>query len=87
MIFVMLPGLVFCSLPAPFEKGLPVSHAMILSTIIVLVVCRGELTAKVKAFFEGPHRRHFADGDIGDHRSADRVELEDAAGVAVVELL
>jgi len=25
-------------------------------------------------------RRHIADGDIGDHRSADRVELEDAAG-------
>ena len=53
MIFVMMPGLVFHSLPAPFEKGLPVSHAMILSTIVVLLVCRGELTAKVKAFFEG----------------------------------
>ncbi len=53
MIFMMMPGLVFPALPAPFAKGLPVSHAMLASTIIVLLLCRGELTAKVKAFFEG----------------------------------
>ncbi|MBL9186018.1 MAG: C4-dicarboxylate transporter DcuC [Opitutaceae bacterium] len=53
MIFTMMPGLVFDALPAPFAKGLPVSHAMLASTIIVLLLCRGELTAKVKAFFEG----------------------------------
>ncbi len=53
MIFAMMPGLVFSALPAPFTKGLPVSHAMLASTIIVLLLCRGELTAKVKAFFEG----------------------------------
>ncbi|MEY2879502.1 MAG: putative cryptic C4-dicarboxylate transporter DcuD, partial [Verrucomicrobiota bacterium] len=53
MIFVMLPGLVFRELPAPFAKGLPVAHAMILSTIVVLLTCRGELTVKVRAFFEG----------------------------------
>ncbi|MDP3071205.1 MAG: C4-dicarboxylate transporter DcuC [Opitutaceae bacterium] len=53
MIFIMMPGLVFDALPAPFTKGLPVSHAMLVSTIIVLLLCRDELTAKVKAFFEG----------------------------------
>lgn len=53
MIFLAMPGFVFHSLPAPFEKGLPVSHAMILSTIVVLILCRGELTAQVRAFFEG----------------------------------
>ncbi|MBI5771751.1 MAG: C4-dicarboxylate transporter DcuC [Verrucomicrobia bacterium] len=53
MIFALLPGVMFSTPPAPFEKGLPVSHAMILSTIIVLLLCRDELTTKVKAFFEG----------------------------------
>lgn len=53
MIFLMMPGLFFYALPAPFEKGLPVSHAMIVSTIIVLLLCRREVTACVKAFFEG----------------------------------
>jgi DcuC family C4-dicarboxylate transporter len=53
MIFLMMPGLFFHALPAPFEKGLPVSHAMIVSTIIVLLLCRREVTACVKAFFEG----------------------------------
>lgn len=53
MIFVMLPGLFFKSLPAPFEHGLPVSHAMLISTIIVLLACRAEVSKTVKAFFEG----------------------------------
>jgi DcuC family C4-dicarboxylate transporter len=53
MIFALMPGVIFPAPPAPFEKGLPVSHAMLVSTMIVLLLCRDELTAKVKAFFEG----------------------------------
>ncbi len=53
MIFAFLPGLFFSTPPAPFEKGLPVSHAMLASTIIVLLACRHDITKAVKAFFEG----------------------------------
>ncbi len=53
MIFAMMPGLIFDALPAPFERGLPVSHAMLASTMIALLLCRGALTEKVKSFFEG----------------------------------
>lgn len=60
MIFVFLPG-VLPPLPGPFfgwlqktfEKGLPVSHAMLLATVIVLVACRSEASKTVKSFFEG----------------------------------
>ncbi len=53
MIFLMMPGLFFPALPKPFEKGLPVSHAMLVSTMIVLLLCRKDVTACAKAFFEG----------------------------------
>jgi DcuC family C4-dicarboxylate transporter len=53
LIFLMMPGVFFPPLPAPFEKGLPVSHAMIASTIVVLLLCRRDASAHVKAFFEG----------------------------------
>jgi DcuC family C4-dicarboxylate transporter len=52
-IFLMLPGVFFRSLPPPFENGLPVSHAMIASTIVVLLLCRDEVSKRVKSFFEG----------------------------------
>ncbi|MSU23098.1 MAG: hypothetical protein EXS32_04660 [Opitutus sp.] len=53
MIFLMMPGVFFPVLPAPFEKGLPVLHAMIFSTIVVLFLCRADVGKSVKAFFEG----------------------------------
>ena len=53
MIFLMMPGVFFPPLPAPFEKGLPVSHAMIASTIVLLLLCRREASQHAKAFFEG----------------------------------
>ncbi|MSU65207.1 MAG: hypothetical protein EXS38_03695 [Opitutus sp.] len=53
LIFALMPGVLFSTPPAPFEKGLPVLHAMILSTMVVLVLCRREVLASVKAFFEG----------------------------------
>lgn len=53
MIFLMLPGLFLSSLPAPFDHGLPVSHAMLASTIVVLLACRRDLSKTVKSFFEG----------------------------------
>ena len=53
LIFLMLPGVFFSSLPAPFEKGLPVSHAMIVGTIIVLLVHGKDFSQQVKSFFEG----------------------------------
>lgn len=52
-IFLMMPGVFFPALPAPFEKGLPVSHAMVGATIIVLLLCRGDLSHLVKKFCEG----------------------------------
>ena len=52
-IFVMMPGVFFPTLPAPFEKGLPVSHAMIGATIVVLLLCRGEVSQLAKKFCEG----------------------------------
>lgn len=52
-IFLMMPGVFFRSLPAPFEKGLPVAHAMIAATIIVLILCRGDVSQLVKKFCEG----------------------------------
>lgn len=53
MIFLMMPGVFFPALPAPFEKGLPVLHAMIFSAIVVLLLCRADVGKSVKAFFEG----------------------------------
>jgi DcuC family C4-dicarboxylate transporter len=53
LIFLMLPGVFFPALPPPFEKGLPVAHAMIAGTMIVLLVHRREFSQLVKAFFEG----------------------------------
>ncbi len=52
-IFVFLPGLFFSTPPAPFEKGLPVSHAMMGATITVMLLCRGDLSALAKKFCEG----------------------------------
>ena len=52
-IFLMMPGVFFRTLPAPFEKGLPVAHAMIAATIIVLLLCRGDVSLLVKKFCEG----------------------------------
>jgi DcuC family C4-dicarboxylate transporter len=53
LIFVFLPGVVWATPPAPFEKGLPVLHAMLGSTLVVLLLCRREAMAGAKAFFEG----------------------------------
>jgi len=53
LIFLMLPGVFFPTLPPPFEKGLPVSHAMIAGTMIVLFVHRRDVSQQVKSFFEG----------------------------------
>ena len=52
-IFLMMPGVFFPVLPAPFEKGLPVSHAMIGATIIVLALCWRDASKHAKSFFEG----------------------------------
>src|SRR5471032_116959 len=52
-IFLMMPGVFFPALPAPFEKGLPVSHAMIAATIVVLLLCRGDVSSLAKKFCEG----------------------------------
>lgn len=51
--FLMLPGVFFESLPPPFEKGLPVAHAMLTGTIIVLLAHRRDISQHVKSFFEG----------------------------------
>lgn len=51
MIFLMLPGSPWAS--ALGGKGLPVSHAMILATAIVLLVERKAVSNSVKCFFEG----------------------------------
>jgi C4-dicarboxylate transporter, DcuC family len=53
LIFLLLPGVFLPTLPPPFEKGLPVSHAMILATMVVLLVHRRDVSQHVKAFFEG----------------------------------
>jgi DcuC family C4-dicarboxylate transporter len=54
MIFLMLPGLnMFPPMPAPYDKGMPVSHAMLISTAIVLLVYRRDVSARTKIFFEG----------------------------------
>jgi DcuC family C4-dicarboxylate transporter len=53
LIFLLLPGVFFPVLPPPFEKGLPVSHAMILGTMVVLLVHRRNVSQHVKSFFEG----------------------------------
>lgn len=52
-ILAMMPGVLFATPPAPFQKGLPVAHAMVGATILVLVLCRGEVSKHVKTFFEG----------------------------------
>jgi DcuC family C4-dicarboxylate transporter len=53
LIFLMLPGVFFPPLPPPFEEGLPVSHAMIAGTMIVLLVHRRDFSQQVRSFFEG----------------------------------
>lgn len=53
LIFLMLPGVFFPTPPSPFEKGLPVSHAMIVGTIVVLLVHRRDFSQQVRSFFEG----------------------------------
>jgi DcuC family C4-dicarboxylate transporter len=53
LILLMLPGGVLPSLPAPFDKGLPVPHAMLLGTIVVLLVHRRDFSRQVQSFFEG----------------------------------
>jgi DcuC family C4-dicarboxylate transporter len=53
LIFLLLPGVFFPPLPAPFDKGLPVSHAMLAGTIIVFLVHGREFSQLVRAFFEG----------------------------------
>jgi DcuC family C4-dicarboxylate transporter len=53
LIFVFLPGVVWSTPPAPFEKGLPVLHAMLGATLVVLALCPREALASAKAFFEG----------------------------------
>jgi DcuC family C4-dicarboxylate transporter len=53
MIFLLLPGLFFDHLPAPFEKGMPVPFAMLASTIVVLLASWRGVSAIVKSFFEG----------------------------------
>ena len=53
LILLMLPGAFFRLPPPPFEKGLPVSHAMIAGTMVVLLVHRRQFSAQVKSFFEG----------------------------------
>jgi DcuC family C4-dicarboxylate transporter len=53
LIFLMLPGVFFPVLPPPFEQGLPVSHAMLLATMVVLAVHRRDVSQQVKSFFEG----------------------------------
>ena len=52
-IFLMMPGVFFPALPAPFEKGLPVAHAMIAATMVVLLLCRGDVSLLAKKFCEG----------------------------------
>jgi DcuC family C4-dicarboxylate transporter len=52
-IFLMMPGVFFPALPAPFEKGLPVAHAMLGATIVVLLLCRGDVSQLAKKFCEG----------------------------------
>jgi DcuC family C4-dicarboxylate transporter len=53
LILVMLPGGVLPPLPPPFDKGLPVPHAMLLGTIVVLLVHRRDFSRQVQSFFEG----------------------------------
>lgn len=53
LILLMLPGGVLPPLPAPFDKGLPVAHAMLLGTIVVLLVHRRDYSEQVRTFFEG----------------------------------
>jgi DcuC family C4-dicarboxylate transporter len=53
LIFAMLPGGLLPPLPAPFDKGLPVSHAMLVGTIVVLLVHRRDVSRQVQSFFEG----------------------------------
>ncbi len=53
LIFAFMPGVVFATPPAPFDKGLPVLHAMLFSSIVVLLLCRREAGQGMKAFFEG----------------------------------
>jgi DcuC family C4-dicarboxylate transporter len=53
LIFAMLPGLFFKVPPAPFEKGLPVGIAMLVSTALVMLLCRRDVSKLTKQFFDG----------------------------------
>lgn len=54
LIFFMLPTFdFFPALRKIYERGLPVPHAMLFATIVVLLVYHQELSARTKAFFEG----------------------------------
>jgi len=53
LILLMLPGGVLPPLPAPFDKGLPVAHAMLLGTIVVMLVHGRDYSQQVRTFFEG----------------------------------
>jgi DcuC family C4-dicarboxylate transporter len=53
MVFAFLPGLFFKVPPAPFEKGLPVGLAMLVSTGLVMLLCRKDLSKLTKQFFDG----------------------------------
>ena len=53
LILAMLPGGILPPLPAPFDKGLPVSHAMLLGTIVVLLAHRRDFSKQVQSFDEG----------------------------------
>ena len=54
LIFLMLPTFnFFPALRKIYDRGLPVPHAMLFATIVVLLVYHKELSARTKAFFDG----------------------------------
>lgn len=53
VIFIFLPGVVWATPPAPFQQGMPVLHAMLGATFVVLALCPRDAMASAKAFFEG----------------------------------
>lgn len=54
MLFVTLPGLGLLPwLLKYYADGLPVPHAMVISTIVAMLVSRANAPAQTKAFFEG----------------------------------
>ncbi len=54
ILFLLMPGLhLFPAVARIYPDGLPVVHAMLISTIITAVVARSELSKLTKEFFEG----------------------------------